>query len=292
MFHSTRLADLYKRLLFSSLSSLIIITLILLSPHPIMRVVLALFVAALASVAVWEYAQLALAKDLSPSRFLMITVSVLLILSIFVSTQWLQWPLLPILVLFLSLVSFFLAHFKTPRQALVHTALHFFGVCYIVLPLGLLMAVLFHHSSTNASFDGRIWLFYLIFVTKITDIGGYFVGRLWGKHRLAPILSPNKTVEGSIAGFLSAILLSLIFYFSADSLSLSGFSLSLGQSLWLGACIGIFSQIGDLAESLLKRDALVKDSNAFPGVGGVLDMVDSLLLTAPVVFFFIQATQP
>jgi phosphatidate cytidylyltransferase len=125
-------------------------------------------------------------------------------------------------------------------------------------------------------------------VTKITDVGAYFVGRLWGKTKLSPTLSPKKTVEGAAAGFISAVIASILIHFAGRQFFNSHFGLSFVESIWLGMLIGVFGQIGDLAESLLKRDAVVKDSNTLPGLGGVLDMVDSLLFTAPIVYFFIR----
>ena len=284
-----QMKDLNKRLLFGSLSTVIVLLLIIFSNRPFMGIVLAVILSILAAVAVWEYAQLAHAKDLNPASTLMIEVAVLEVLALFVGVALPKYSLLPLLILFIGLVAFFVAHFKNPAKALVHIALQFFGVCYIAVPLGLMLGILFFTIPEVPAFDGRWWLFYLIFVTKITDIGGYFVGRLWGKYPLAPILSPKKTIEGSIAGLVCAILFSTAFHYLGKTYSNGGFTLTLYHSLWLGALLGILGQIGDLAESLFKRDAVVKDSNALPGLGGILDMVDSLLLTIPVVYIFIRA---
>ena len=134
--------------------------------------------------------------------------------------------------------------------------------------------------------DGRLWIAYLISVTKMTDIGGYFFGNLWGKEKLAPCLSPQKTWIGAIFGFISAIIASLVFF--AVSVFVPSFDLTLKASIFLGMLVGIASQLGDLAESLLKRDAKAKDSNSIPGIGGVLDLIDSLLFTTPVVYLFLK----
>ena len=281
--------DLSKRMLFGSLATVIVFLLIIFSSLPFMSIVLALILSTLAAIAIWEYAQLAHAKDLKPASTLMIEVGILEVLAIFVAVLLPRYAILPILILFIGLIAFFVAHFKNPAKALVHIALQFFGVCYIAVPLGLMLGILFFTDPNFPAFDGRWWLFYLVFVTKITDIGGYFVGRLWGKHPLAPVLSPKKTIEGSIAGLVCAILLSTAFHFLGKAYANGGFTLTLYHSLWLGALLGIVGQIGDLAESLFKRDAVVKDSNALPGLGGILDMVDSLLLTTPIVYFFVWA---
>jgi phosphatidate cytidylyltransferase len=136
--------------------------------------------------------------------------------------------------------------------------------------------------------DGRWWLVYLLVVTKITDIGAYFIGRLWGKRRLAPVLSPKKTIEGAFGGFICAILGSLAMVYIGQEFAGKSFPLHPSDALWLGIVIGIFGQIGDLAESLLKRDAAAKDSNTLPGLGGILDMLDSLIFTAPIVYFYLR----
>ncbi len=282
--HKKAMRDLKKRLLFASLASVFVAALIVLSHLPFMGVVISLIVAALASIAVWEYGNLARAKGHAPSLPLMIALAAASVLALFASSLNPAFAHAPILVLFLGLIAIFISHFKTPKNGLADVALQFFGICYIALPLGLLIVLLMRSAP---SYDGRWWLLYLILVTKITDIGGYFVGRLFGKTPLAPVLSPQKTVEGFLAGLISAVVLSILFSLLGTPLSQGGFSLSLFHSIWLGAVLGLVGQVGDLAESLLKRDANVKDSNALPGLGGVLDMVDSLLLTIPVIYFFL-----
>jgi phosphatidate cytidylyltransferase len=115
------------------------------------------------------------------------------------------------------------------------------------------------------------------------DSGAYFAGRAFGRHKLFPRVSPNKTWEGAIAGFLAAVLAFVLFrQFLLPYLSLR-------DALVCGGIIGIFGQIGDLVESLLKRDAGVKDSSTLiPGHGGVLDRFDSLLFVAPLLFCFLD----
>ena len=123
----------------------------------------------------------------------------------------------------------------------------------------------------------------LVFVVKMSDTGQYFVGTLFGKRKLAPILSPGKTWEGTIGG----IIVSGIVTASVLSLYLESMAGAAGWSQIFLYCliISLAGLVGDLAESLLKRDAGVKDSSTWlPGLGGVLDMLDSLLLAAPVAY--------
>jgi len=124
------------------------------------------------------------------------------------------------------------------------------------------------------------YLFFLIFTVWAMDIAAYLAGRLFGKTLLVPSISPKKTWEGALAGFLVAILASFILNEMA--------SLQVWQGLVMGALIGIFGQYSDLIESLIKRDAGVKDSSdLLPGHGGVLDRIDSFILTAPLMYYFV-----
>lgn len=283
------LADLQRRLVVSTIVLAIVASLIAFSPYPLIAILLGLTVAVVSAIAVWEYARLAEAKDFSPNTALMVAVAVAEVMAIFLSLKYLDIPQLPLIVLFAGFILFFIGHFRAPARALIHIAVEFFGVCYIAVPMGLMLWILYPVSHHAALQEGRWWLLYLIITAKMTDVGAYFVGKLWGKHKLAPLLSPKKTVEGAIAGFICAIAISLTCSAVGQTYSHGTFDLRFFDALWLGMLIGVAAQVGDLAESLLKRDALVKDSNRLPGLGGILDMVDSLLLTAPIVYFFVNS---
>ena len=218
----------------------------------------------------------------------MVIVAVCEVVAFFLAHKMMVFSQLPEIVLAVGAAFFFLVHFKETTDAILHVAVEFFGICYVAVPLSFMLAILYPISSSGISWDGRVWLVYLILVTKVTDVGAYFVGRLWGKTPLAPILSPKKTVEGAVAGLICAVGCSVLFSVAGAEFFPSFFHLPVLGAVFLGLCIGVVGQIGDLAESLLKRDAAIKDSNALPGLGGVLDMVDSLLLTTPVVYFYLQ----
>jgi phosphatidate cytidylyltransferase len=260
------MADLSSRLMTSISVGMCVATLIVFSPLPFVSLLLMFFVAGISAIGVWEYAQLAIAKKRRPATL----------------------PQLPILVVALGVIAFFIHRFKKAAGALNEIAIEFFGIIYVAVPLSLILGVLYPNPHQGFPQEGRWWLLYLIVVTKITDVGAYFVGRLWGKNKLCPSLSPQKTVEGAIAGFIGAVCASVAIHKLAVYMQAEWFHLSFSESVWLGMLIGILGQIGDLAESLLKRDAVVKDSNALPGLGGVLDMVDSLLFTTPVIYFFLR----
>ncbi len=283
-----RISDLPRRLLTSAIVVVCAGLLIAFSPHFWVSLLIVLFIAVLAGIGVWEYVQLAQAKDLQPATHLMIVLSVVEVFAFFLARQFPQLVQLPLIVLFVGVIAFFLAHFKHSYKALPQVAVELFGVCYVAIPLCFMLGILYPLGSELPLQDGRWWLMYLIFVTKITDVGAYFVGKLWGRHKLAPFLSPKKTVEGAVAGFCCAVAASVAMYGVGKTWLAGSFSLTFPEALWMGMLIGILGQVGDLSESLLKRDAFVKDSNRLPGLGGVLDMLDSLLLTAPVVYFFLS----
>jgi len=124
---------------------------------------------------------------------------------------------------------------------------------------------------------GMAWVLTAIFVTWIADSAAYLVGRSLGRRKLAPALSPNKTVEGALGGLAGAALVALACF------ALFGLPGGPAMAIGVGIALGIAGQIGDLSESLMKRQAGVKDSgNLIPGHGGILDRVDALLFALPV----------
>lgn len=272
----------FNRLIMSIFIISVISCLIAFAYHPLGCLILVLAVALLAATGVWEYAQLALAKNTYPERLLMIIIASLEICAFYTFLIYPQWSTLALVVMVISFFSVFLFHFRNSKNALLDIAVEFFGICYLVVPLNFMLAILYQDLGSR---DGRWWIFYLIAATKVTDMGGYLFGKILGRHSLAPHLSPSKTIEGSIGGFCFAIGLSVLFSLFASKIN-DHFTLS--QAVCLGIMIGAVSQVGDLAESILKRDASVKDSNIIPGLGGILDMLDSLLFTAPIVYFFIK----
>lgn len=180
--------------------------------------------------------------------------------------------------------------YTEPGQSLTNLAAASFSVLYIGGLLGFLVQLRLLPVAGNVSHGGLLAMLSMIVVVKSTDIGAYTAGRLWGRHKMAPNLSPGKTWEGVAGGIVFAVLCSLL-SFSTLATQL-GVESQRGWLLWLvgaiayGLIVSIAGIVGDLAESLLKRDAGVKDSSTWlPGFGGVLDLLDSLLLAAPVAYF-------
>jgi phosphatidate cytidylyltransferase len=283
-----QLSDLKRRFLVSFSCSVIVVFLIAFSALSWVSMLLALTIALIAAIGVWEYGKLISTKGLKPHISLMVVVAICEVVAFFLSFKFFDIPLLPWVILYMGLIAFFLSHFKDASNTLFLVAAEFFSICYIAVPLSFLLGILYpaaHHSIVQ---DGRWWLLYLIVVTKVTDVGAYFVGRLWGKRQLAPLLSPKKTIEGALAGLVCALLVGFLMSYLGKKSSQGSFDLAIGESLWLSALLSISGQIGDLAESLFKRDAAVKDSNRLPGLGGILDMIDSLLITTPILYFFLR----
>jgi phosphatidate cytidylyltransferase len=142
----------------------------------------------------------------------------------------------------------------------------------------------------------RALIVYLIVVVKASDVGAYLVGITCGRHKMFPRISPGKTWEGLAGGFIAGLLASVaVFWIWRDpaSATLSAkfgvLSISFGHTLFLGAFLAAVGVIGDLVESLLKRSANLKDSGCiFPGMGGILDVLDSLLFAAPALYFYLR----
>ena len=131
-------------------------------------------------------------------------------------------------------------------------------------------------------------VFFLIFVVKIADIGAYFIGSRFGRHKLIPRISPGKTWEGFIGGIAAGTAAGALFYIAAPSW-LDCVRMNLFHAVFLGFGLSLVGTVGDLTESLLKRSAGAKDSGHFiPGMGGVLDVIDSLLFAAPAMYIYVR----
>ncbi|MCX6357493.1 MAG: phosphatidate cytidylyltransferase [Candidatus Aureabacteria bacterium] len=134
--------------------------------------------------------------------------------------------------------------------------------------------------------NGRAFVFALFLIVKGGDMLAYVVGSFFGRHKLIPRISPGKTWEGAIGNLAGGMIAGLIVWRWFPC------GIPAASALALGAVLSVIGQIGDLAESMLKRDAALKDSGGFiPGIGGVLDVIDSLLLTLPILYLYLYFTR-
>lgn len=180
----------------------------------------------------------------------------------------------------ICLIIFIIQFTKRDNRAVLSISAILFGLLYVSWFLSFLIRIRVMPVGTEL-FRKQLIL-YLILVTKSGDIGAFFIGTRFGRHRLIPRISPRKTVEGALGGLLFSLLISL-----ACKVFLPSFPLL--NLFILGLFLGLLAQIGDLSESLIKRDCAVKDSGkTLPGLGGVLDAIDSILFTAPLFYFYIR----
>jgi phosphatidate cytidylyltransferase len=213
-----------------------------------------------------------------------------------------SWRELPALVITLVIFIIFVRQFpqKTNPQPLPTIACTMLGLVYVPLLLMFMLNLCFRWTPTawNAPFSptATALIVYLVLVVKASDMGAYFVGSLVGRHKMFPRISPGKTWEGLAGGFFAGIGASMILYWlwrsPTPGLAVTEFgrlSLTWGHALFLGAFLAAIGVIGDLVESLLKRSAGLKDSGRlFPGMGGILDVLDSLLFAAPALYFYLR----
>lgn len=164
---------------------------------------------------------------------------------------------------------------KDSSSVIINGSATLLGILYVSFLFTFIIKVRFLDETDIGI--GRVMSLFVI--TKISDIFAYFFGMKWGRHKLIPRISANKSIEGTIAGVIGAALSCTVL--KVIWLKEFGWAVCAG----LGIIIGVVAQIGDLVESLIKRDARVKDSGRFvPGLGGVLDFMDSILFAGPVMY--------
>jgi phosphatidate cytidylyltransferase len=200
-------------------------------------------------------------------------------------------PWRPVLYTFAAVVlaAFLLemATFREPGHSVTRIALAVWAVAYLgLLPSFLAQLRWWPADESLAGPDRRgvTALALTIFVPKFCDIGAYFTGRFLGRHRMAPVLSPKKTWEGLAGGLALSVLTAWALNHYLPGLPMNDLS-----AAGFGLAVGVAGVLGDLAESMIKRDCRQKDaSHALPGFGGVLDVVDSILFAAPVAYWWLR----
>lgn len=156
-----------------------------------------------------------------------------------------------------------------------------FGLMYVPWLLNFVQKIKFFPGI-----DGAFYVLYFILVTKFSDLGAYVVGSLIGKHKMCPRISPGKTWEGFAGAIAVSTSASVLFVQTAHERLAK---MDLRHAIFLGVTLGAAAVVGDLIESLFKREAGVKDSGRlFPGIGGMLDLMDSLLFNAPLMYLYLR----
>jgi len=248
-----------------------------------------------------EYLNVTEAYGIKPFRWMSYVVAILVVLTFTIyNFSWLVpwflrgvlswsglWYLLP--VIFGVPVVFR----KEMRMAVPAAAMSVFGVIYIAASLGLLIRL--RHLP-----QAEYLIVFILFSVWGGDIAAYYVGKNIGKHKLAPVVSPNKSWEGAIASVVASVGIALLVFHFRDSINalfthepdaptLQPNQLGLPEIVLLGVITNVAAQFGDLFESALKRGAGVKDSGTLlPGHGGLLDRIDALLFAVPVVWYYAE----
>lgn len=180
---------------------------------------------------------------------------------------------------------------KLNDQPMTTIACTMLGILYIPFLFNFFIKLGLSWSQNNlfnsVSLTGRLLSFYLIAVVKCTDIGAFLIGSRFGRHKLFPRLSPSKTWEGFLGGLLFGAAVSLILFLTCRG-QFGHKMMSFFDALLLGIFLPLLGMVGDLIESLLKRASGAKDAgNIIPGMGGLLDVLDSLLPAVPFFYFYV-----
>ncbi len=172
---------------------------------------------------------------------------------------------------------------KDNSQGIATIACTLFGLMYVAWLLNFIQKIYFF---ADPRVNGALYIVYFIIVTKFSDMGAYCVGSLIGKHKMIPRISPGKTWEGFGGAIVVSTLASLAFVHFSDGKMIGMTTL---HAVILGVLLSVAAVVGDLIESLFKREAGAKDSgNYFPGIGGILDLLDSLLFNAPLMYLYLR----
>jgi len=174
----------------------------------------------------------------------------------------------------------FLSRHTTTGIVAISTTL--FGLMYVPWLLNFIQKINFFSPPV----EGHYYLLYFVLVTKFSDCGAYAVGSLIGRHKMIPRISPGKTWEGFAGAVVVSTAASVVFAALAGR-HLAG--MTTGHAVILGVILSVSAVVGDLIESLFKREARLKDSGRlFPGIGGILDLLDSLLFNAPLMYLYLR----
>lgn len=241
-----------------------------------------LMICALTAGGLYEFFYLIKRKDIPIYSYTGILLGLMIPLSIFMRFELTRnWELLFIVcgALMILLMQF---SRKDTKNAIVGLSTTLFGVLYVSWFFSFLVKIRYLLPGV----DGVLLLGFILMVTKGGDVGALLIGSWLGKHPLMPSISPNKTVEGCLGGMLFGALLAVICRSWLPNIS----HFTVGHVALMGCFFSGLGQVGDLSESLIKRDCNVKDSGRLlPSFGGVLDLIDSLLFSAPAFYLYMSS---
>ena len=276
------------RLISSLVLWAIILAVIFWLEHPIW---LFLFINLFIARAIWEFYRICEAKGLRTYKVWGVIGTVAMISgSWFFFRQKNQLELshdFDILILLVFALGVFIRQFpqKLNPAGIETMAVTLFGLIYVAWLGNFITRINFSNEN------GRYFVMLLVVVTKFTDMGAYLIGSSLGRHKMIPRISPKKTWEGTFGGIAFAVGGAVMCLYWPHPLSqgILASGMNLTHALALGLLLGTAAVIGDLAESLIKREANIKDSsNILPGHGGALDMLDSFLFTAPLLYVYMR----
>ena len=251
---------------------------------------LLIMIAAISTIGSLEFVKILNHKGFYPFKSVIIFVNLVILL-----LCGLKLPnALPFIFFIGTALAFLSVIFKGRQPYIANAATTSLGFLYLGwLPAHIIMVrQLDSHTLGFINFEinnGIIFLLMYFMGVLVTDIGAFYFGKKFGKRKLAPVISPNKSIEGAVGGGLSTIIVCLIITIFVNMNSNWNFNISIFHTIMLAIVITVFAQLGDLAESLLKRDAGVKDSGvSIPGHGGFLDRTDGYIFAAPAVFYYVN----
>lgn len=268
-------AQLKSRILVTIVGGPIVLFCVYFGKLPFLLFTVVVFV-----VSCWEFFELSKKKGVVPNLYISIVAGLLLLGDMYFTRGDYFLPILGIYLVFISLMQLW----EAEGSQIQNLSVNFFAVGYLGFLLSYFIGIRQLPLDLNIDYkQGGLWALTILAIFWIGDSVAYFVGSSIGKHKLASRVSPKKTIEGAIGGFIAMLLVVYTFKF----LFLTEWSL-LDAGI-IGVICGTVGQMSDLVESLFKRDAGVKDTSAIlPGHGGILDRFDVLFLTSPLVFFYLR----
>ncbi len=243
-----------------------------------------------------EFYRIVEMKGVEPMRITGYILSILLVVVAYFSNEYYLNLILTMAILFIFIMQLYRRDVKTAISSISSTIVSIVYVAWLISH-GILLRNIGNELVSKygivlkkitmliqkPDYMGLAYVVLVVAVTFLADTAAYFVGKSMGKHKLAPVVSPKKTWEGAIAGVVTAIITAVLTkWIMAIKMDVLYISI-------LGLLLGIFGILGDLSESLLKRDVNIKDSGTiFPGHGGVLDRLDSLMFNVPITYYFVK----